>query len=658
MSFAHLKYRPDIDGLRACAVLSVIIFHAFPEVLGGGFVGVDVFFVISGYLITGIVARNIAVQRFSFGEFYERRIRRIFPALIVVIAFTIFVGWHTLLLNEFRQLGKHVAAAAVFVSNFVLYGESGYFDNVAETKPLLHLWSLSIEEQFYLVFPFMLLFLSKNGKKALKPVAFILAASFLINLWLSYTNPVAAFYFPFGRFWELMAGALLALYQLEGRNFSFGKRANHFLSISGFLLLSVSFFVVTKQMVFPGWVVLFPVVGAVLLIASGSNAVINKLLLSSRPMVLIGLISYPLYLWHWPLLSLPRIFIGNLPTHTKLGALVLTFLFSALTYKLVEKPFRYGGHGKFKSVLLVFFLIVLGGFGLNDFKRDGLPFRTFAKINALPSGYDGGAGPFVKELCGLKEAEAKKFRHCLTDSRDQPVYALYGDSKAGALYTGLFRTSREGGRWMFIGGNGPNGAPGSVLTDEELVHPSNAHSSLAIEAIAGNPNINIVLVATATRGLFPRNGYSFDYDHLTYQKSLHGLKNLVNRLVAANKKVVLLVDNPTFPEPQDCIRRTSDVELFNKLMPDRANAIKECDLTLSQHKEITGPYRKLLLDVQQTYPANVYLFDTTPFLCDESGDRCLTQYDDHALYDDGDHISDFASGVIGRALNEFLGTVR
>lgn len=157
MTLAHLKYRVDIDGLRAFAVVSVILFHAFPNFLPGGFVGVDVFFVISGYLITGIIARNIALGRFSFVEFYERRIRRIFPALIVVLVVTIFFGWHTQLLHEFKQLGKHVAAASVFMSNLLLYGESGYFDTVAETKPLLHLWSLSIEEQFYLIFPFILL---------------------------------------------------------------------------------------------------------------------------------------------------------------------------------------------------------------------------------------------------------------------------------------------------------------------------------------------------------------------------------------------------------------------------------------------------------------------------------------------------------------------
>lgn len=658
MSLAHLRYRPDIDGLRACAVLSVVVFHAFPEVLSGGFVGVDVFFVISGYLITGIVARNIEERRFSFVEFYERRIRRIFPALIVVIGCTIFVGWHTLLVGEFQQLGKHVAAAAVFVSNFVLYGESGYFDNAAETKPLLHLWSLSIEEQFYLIFPIVLLVLAKRGINAIKPVAFILCGSFFLNLILSWVSPTAAFFFPFGRFWELMAGSLLALYELERKKYEFNEITNNLLSICGLVLLFSSFLLINKQMIFPGWVVVLPVVGAVLLIASGASGIVNKSLLAARPMVLIGLISYPLYLWHWPLLSLPRVFIGSLPTGIKLGALGLALVLSVLTYLFVEKPFRFGGYGKLKSVFLVFCLVALGLFGLNDYQRDGLPFRSFAKLNALPSGFDGGAASVAQGACGLNETDSDKFRYCLTDSRETPSYALYGDSKAGALYPGLFRTSVDGGRWLLIGGNGSNGAPNSFLTDEELVRPSRGHSSLAVEAIAKNEKINVVVVATATRGLFSRKGYRFDYDGLTYDKSLHGLRNLVKRLVVANKKVVLLVDNPTFPEPQDCISRTSDIEVFNRMMPDREGSLQECRLTWSQHREITVAYRRLLSDVQKAYPDKVYVFDTTPLLCDEKRDRCDTVHEGRALYDDGDHISDFASGLIGQSLNEFVKAIR
>lgn len=658
MTLIHLKYRPDIDGLRAFAVLSVIVYHAFPEILTGGFVGVDVFFVISGYLITGIISRNIQNNKFSFIEFYERRIRRIFPALIAVLLFTIFIGWHTQHTKEYKQLGEHVFGAAGFFSNFILYCESGYFDNAAETKPLLHLWSLSIEEQFYLFFPIILLLCTSRLIRQIKVVALILFASYSLNLYLTYSNSIAAFYMPFGRFWELMSGSLLALYQLKGAE-RLDRKFKDLQCMVGFLLLFSSILLINKNMAFPGWVVLFPVVGAVLVIDAGPNSILNKKVFSYRPLVLIGLISYPLYLWHWSLLVLPRVFEGQLNLSTKIYALCLTFALSVMTYKWIEKPFRFGSHGGLKASFLLVFLMVVGFFGLNTYQRDGLPFRTFVKINSVPSGFAGGVGAYIDNQCGLADPSYNdKFRHCISDTRSKPIYALYGDSKAGSLHTGLFRTSLENARWMFIGGNGPNGAPNSVLTDDEMKKPSQGHSSLAIEAISRNIEITTVVVATATRGLFQREGFRFRYDPISFEKSLHGMTNLVSRLVASGKRVVLLVDNPTFPEPQDCVVRKSDLQFINELFPERSNLLPQCTLSLTEHIEITRDYRNLLEQVKEKFPGYVYIFDSTPYLCNRDGDICPLELDQHSLYDDGDHISDYASGLVGRGLNEFIRNIQ
>ncbi|QNF13917.1 acyltransferase [Aeromonas jandaei] len=211
---SHPKYRPDIDGLRAVAVLSVVAFHAFPAWMKGGFIGVDVFFVISGFLITTIIFENLDRGTFSFTEFYARRIRRIFPALALVLLMCLTIGWFLLLPEELNQLGSHIAAGAGFVSNLVLWGESGYFDNAAESKPLLHLWSLGIEEQFYIFWPFFLWLAWKKKFNLLTLTTLVALASLYFNLKGIKQDATAAFYSPQTRFWELLSGSILAWFVL------------------------------------------------------------------------------------------------------------------------------------------------------------------------------------------------------------------------------------------------------------------------------------------------------------------------------------------------------------------------------------------------------------------------------------------------------------
>ena len=206
----HPKYRPDIDGLRAIAVLSVVGFHAAPGRIPAGFIGVDIFFVISGYLITSIILKGLEAGTFNFAEFYGRRVKRIFPALLIVLLASLAIGYFILLDDQFKELGKHIAGGAGFVSNLVLWGESGYFDNAADFKPLLHLWSLGIEEQFYIVWPFLLWLAWKQRFNYLPVLLVIAFASFALNIYTVSSDPVAAFYSPLTRFWELLVGSILA----------------------------------------------------------------------------------------------------------------------------------------------------------------------------------------------------------------------------------------------------------------------------------------------------------------------------------------------------------------------------------------------------------------------------------------------------------------
>ena len=305
-TLAH-NYRPDIDGLRAVAVLSVVIYHAFPSGLAGGFVGVDVFFVISGYLISRILFREIESHRFSLASFYCRRVRRIFPALAACLAAVLAYGFVVLLPSELAQVGKHVFFGASFLSNLALWSESGYFDGAASLKPLLHLWSLGVEEQFYILWPALLWMAFRLKAATGRMMAALFLVSFAANIAFSFIDISSAFYLPISRFWELLAGAALAW----RRDVTLNLSVRNLLSLAGIgaILISAVFF--TSEMRFPGWLALLPVAGSAAIIVAGPDSIANRIILSNRAAISVGLISYPLYLWHWPLISFPMSFVAS-----------------------------------------------------------------------------------------------------------------------------------------------------------------------------------------------------------------------------------------------------------------------------------------------------------------------------------------------------------
>ncbi|NQW83734.1 MAG: acyltransferase, partial [Alcaligenaceae bacterium] len=388
--------------MRAIAVLAVVLFHGFPQTFRGGFIGVDVFFVLSGYLISRIIFEQLNQGTFNFLDFYARRIKRIFPALLIVLVATYIAGWFTLLADEYGQLGQHIAAGAAFISNFVLWGEAGYFDNSAHTKPLLHLWSLGIEEQFYILWP-LLLWLASKLRFSLFALTLILAAlSFYLNVTGIKSDVVATFYSPQTRIWELLIGSGLAwcvLYKQEGLadaamfidkccrrqntvidHTRVRTRMANVLSCLGFILLIYSLIRFNRDLQFPGKWALMPVLGAAFIVAAGPLAWLNTKILSNKVLVWFGLISYPLYLWHWPLLSFAWIVEASPPSlSTRVGLIVLSVALAWLTYRLVEWPLRFGKHGGLKATLLVVLMLILGAVGLGTFYERGLPFRKNVK---------------------------------------------------------------------------------------------------------------------------------------------------------------------------------------------------------------------------------------------------------------------------------------
>jgi peptidoglycan/LPS O-acetylase OafA/YrhL len=426
-------YRPDIDGLRAIAVLSVLGFHAFPSLVRGGYVGVDLFFVISGFLISSIIFESLEAGRFSYATFYARRIKRIFPALALVLCACLGFGWFALMPAEYQQLGKHIFTGATFVSNIALWRESGYFDNTAATKPLLHLWSLGIEEQFYIFWPMLVGFAWKRRLGFLALTAIIGAASFAVNMLTAHADPTAAFYSPFSRFWELMIGGTLAYLVLHKQQY-LPQKSNGW-SIAGLLLVGAAILLFDKNDVFPGWRALLPTVGAFLIIGAGPHAWINRNLLSNRVVVYIGLISYPLYLWHWPLLSLANIAdLGIVSNSTKLALLAASFVLAMLTYHWIERPLRAWKNDALKIFTLCAVLAALAALGAQLYRADGLPSRAVAQNPGITQlALDASIRrQYAEDPCHLPLAQADTFCKAYNSTASGPLMVVWGDSHAGA----------------------------------------------------------------------------------------------------------------------------------------------------------------------------------------------------------------------------------
>jgi len=351
------QYRSDIDGLRGIAVLFVLAFHGFARLLPGGFIGVDVFFVISGYLIASILYRDLQKNRFSIAGFYQRRIKRIFPALITVLAAACILGWLLLFPFEFRSFGRHLIGGIAFVSNLQLWRETAYFDNDASLKPLLHLWSLGVEEQFYLLFPIILWFAYRKGFATPQFLGLLTVMSFALYVLGSATHPIATFFLPVTRLWELLIGATLAVLE-QTRSGSSARPVPAFVSaetpairlvknagsILGFAMIIVGGFCINPAITFPGFSALLPTLGAVLVIIAGKECAVNRWLVGNKFLVAVGLISYPLYLWHWPLLYFGRILSPNgISNLAIVGVLAASVVLAWLTFVFIEKPIRFGG---------------------------------------------------------------------------------------------------------------------------------------------------------------------------------------------------------------------------------------------------------------------------------------------------------------------------
>jgi peptidoglycan/LPS O-acetylase OafA/YrhL len=651
------NYRSDIDGLRALAVVSVVIFHAFAWLIPGGYAGVDVFFVISGYLITTNILNGLNESTFTIQGFYQRRIRRIFPALVTMLAIVYAFGWFVLLATEYRQLGKHVGSGASFISNIILWQESGYFDTSSAVKPLTHLWSLGIEEQFYIVWPLLLWAIFKLRLHILTSTVVLAVVSFGFGLWSLNNDVVGAYYSPINRFWELLIGAILAAVMLKR---TYGDKATKWQqagSIVGLILIVFTLFSLDGQSSFPGWNALAPTVGAALMIGCGPQTLTARRIFSLRAIVWVGLISFPLYLWHWPLLTFARIISSAMPTaQVRIGAVVLSVVLSWATYRLIEKPLRFHPRVKVITGALVASMVVIGLVGYVTFRNDGIASREVTQMNPdINSGEEGGAQGWVQDTCGISDAKvADLFASCLEDNRETPRFALIGDSKAEALIGGFIRTSTENGRWLFMGGNSDSGVPVPLISDAPEFERFQKLARIAVDSVASNPDIDVVVLEGAIRAMFgiaDETSFVQVPESLYYDIVTEGFRNSITILTQAGKKVVLYIDNPPLPNPEDCLQRKTTIGILNRLL---VNPNPLCEMPIQTFIDQTAKYYLMFEQLKREFPGQVDIFDATEIFCGSEDRICRHVRWDRFMYSYTDHPSDYAAGIIGQNLNPFL----
>ena len=541
----------------------------FQKLLHGGFVGVDVFFVISGFLISSIILNGLQLGTFRFVDFYKRRIRRIFPALVIVLSACLIFGWIALLPDEYRQLGKHTAAGAGFLSNIVLLRESGYFDTAVDRKPLLHLWSLGIEEQFYVVWPPCLVLLWRRTKNVLLSVGILAFVSFALNLSLM-RHANVSFYLPFTRFWELLLGCILvcAAQIKSGPAVAFVSRSSidvrsglrNLYAVTGAVLIGAAILLLNADRRFPGWWALLPTVGTALLILAGPNAWLNRNVLSNPRLVFVGLISYPLYLWHWPLLSFAS--IVTTPSHTlKLALITVSVVLAWMTWKYVEGNVRR--HLIRRDIALLTASLSLAGLlGCIVFSTDGIVGRPMsnAVLRDISLRFKGTAcsvGPRDLSFC--------------VQSRLGTIDAVVvGDSHAESLIPGLATEDKQR-NWLAVGQYGCPPVLGVIAEGSDGIACADKMKRVfGYLTSPGAPRLVVLaffgyyteMTDFAADDVQDGDGPSHfrletDQPHESKETALiRGLENAIGLLIIQNKSVVLVVDVPELPFfPRDCIKR-------------------------------------------------------------------------------------------------------
>ena len=647
-----LQHRKDIDGLRALAVLPVVLFHAglgFP----GGFVGVDVFFVISGYLITSMISDEMRVGRFSIAAFYERRIRRIFPALFVMMAVSAVAAWALFMPPEFILFGKSAVAAALFFSNILFRKEAGYFDATELVKPLLHTWSLAVEEQFYILFPLVLLAFRKKRSLQLAAVTLLVVVSFGLSEWWVIKEPTDAFYLIPSRFWELGLGALLTYgegYRQQRSSVATGVTA------CGVMLIGLAVFAVNSASPFPGLLALLPCGGTALVILGGGVSNPVSRMLGAPPLRFIGLISYSLYLWHWPLIVFTQYKLGHALTPTEAICVVgLSLIAAVASWKLIETPFRRHILLSQRFTLFAAGAVVMAVFcalGLSISSFNGFPARLspdVAQIYAAKSD----TAQYIKSACltdnqqaGPSDADVRAGRLCTVGngSATDISFAVWGDSHAAAMAPAIGKVAEKYGRkGLFIG---QVGCP--PLLQYLTPHARKATRDGCLERndaaadLIKNAHIPLVfLIARWPREVlgaqYGDEGPFFDpaAPYKIEDRSAEvaaGLDKTLALLAQLHVQAVLVMDvpEPGYDVPYALARAANEHRVLDVNPP----------------RQIVDQRQHQSIDILKAASAKygIELVDPTSSFCNE--DHCNASLDGRPLYADADHLTKTAAEAL------------
>ena len=646
-----MTYRPEIDGLRTIAVLSVLFFHAEFQLFSGGFVGVDVFFVLSGYLITSVILRDINFNKFTFTNFYEKRIRRIFPALFFVIFCCIPLALFLMTPLDLMSFFQSLFGSTIFGSNLLFWLQSGdYFDTGSIWKPLHHTWSLAVEEQFYFFHPIIILLASKwslNFQKSI--ILFGIIASIAFSFFFIQIDPKGNFYLLPSRTWELYSGALLAFMNFDKIKSHFSNYFCDFISILGLSLIFYSVVTFSSFTPHPSLLTIIPVLGTVLIILFSGSTGLSGIVLTNKNVVYIGLISYSLYLWHYPLFVFSRFILTNdLSALAYFVLILISIVLSALTYKYIEQPFRNKISFSRNFVFRFFFklsilFLIIGGIGhfTNGFKNIFTDPKTQNIILVQTTGMEdlnGCHGSNPQEMCRIG------------NKSKTPTWALIGDSHAGSLSSEL---SRELSKNDLAGVQMSQGGCGYVLgLKKSFLNPLFCEDlNKEIEKIIMDDQIkNIVISARYVRYLY-RTGYDngeggkesdledtffypeyFNGDDERMKLVLTAYKNSIESLLLADKNIFLV-----YPVPEigwDVVRQS--FKPFNK-----KNVTISYQSYLNRSKSVIEVFDELLVY------ENLFKIDPSKLFCNKkTPGRCETSINDKLLYFDDDHVSNFGAKMI------------
>jgi len=637
------KYRPDIDGLRAVAVLSILFFHVGIKHFSGGYVGVDIFFVISGYLITSIIVRELTAGEFSIARFYERRVRRILPALTVVVVATLMAGLVLLNPAQLEDLGRSATATSVFSSNIFFFLGSGYFDGSSELKPLLHTWSLAVEEQYYILFPFLLIVIAKrlSSRFGIWLISLGVISLLACIYWTPINGSVAFYLIPF-RAWELLIGSVLALQLIPTLS---GSAARNALSLAGLSMMLTSVFVYTHDTQFPGAAAILPTLGTAFVIhaGSGGKTFVNRAL-SVRPMVFVGLISYSLYLWHWPIVVFAKQYLINEWTDLETSVILVVIIFlSILSWRFVETPFRnrqlFGPRERLFARFAAITIVVVSGSLAMVFAK-GFPGRNTAAPMSDVIASDPGWQHWKNcEEAGEEESGTSKL--CSIGAQDvPPTFLFWGDSHALSMASAVnLSADRQGTAGLLA----VRTACPPLLSVSRPDERSCAEFNAAIlEYVGGRPEIDTVILAA--RWAFATNGTRYKTESGRSMSLVDlesdetgagdnvalfeiGLRRTIKALSEQGKNIVLVTQVPEVGH--DVPSATYSAKLTGR---DVNSMIAP---SIDEYRERTADVTRVFDSLTSEQP--ITIVDPAKLLCD--GSSCRVVLDGTPLYRDDNHLS-------------------